>query len=668
MQNDFRGHRSFIEAEQLTRAWLRPGSGEASSLSQLSVSPDGATAVATAMVCEALQGHPSTRIALVDLDSGALEVITSGPRSDSSPQWSPDGGSIAYLSDREQAYVNRLRFFDLDSRTDRAGPPLDGFVESLAWSADGKTLLVCIAGFGSDLAGAQGAFAVSLDRDAQAGWTPTVEGAPEATPWRSAWLCEVATGHVRRISLPGVNVWQASWAGPDHMVAICSDQPEETWWYTADVRMIAIEDGQSRTLFKPRDQLNGVVATPSGSTVAVIEAVCSDRNLVAGDLRLIDVASGEVTQAATLGADVTQVLWRDEHTLLFGAAQGPDYVAGLFERQTGVARELWRDSERQPSGLIFPEIAPLGGRAEDFLCLVESFSDAPQLVAFEGCTERVIRRFGSAELDARIHGLGATARDFVWTAPDGLTLHGWLITPAGPGPHPLILHVHGGPVWHVRPQYLGRAALQYVALAEGYALFLPNPRGSSGRGQAFARLVFGDMGGRDTYDYLSGLDALEARRVIDPTRIAVMGTSYGGYIASWLITQDQRFAAAVPIAPVTHWVSQHLTCNVPTFCELFLSDKLGDPLGQYFTRSPIHYAERVKTPTLNVCGALDKITPASQALEFHRALQGSTEVESVLLTYPQEGHGIRAMPAIFDFTARVMAWLEKHMPDRRSRN
>jgi len=666
MQNDFRGHRSFIEAQQLTSAWLRPGSGEDYRLSQLMESPDGATAVATAVVCEALQGQPSTRIALVDLATGNIELLTRGPGSDSSPKWSPDGSSIAFLSDREQAQVNRLHILGIDTGAEHAGPQVDGFVESLEWSADGRFVLLCTAGFGSDLAGAQGAVAVSLERDAeaQADWAPTVEGAPEASPWRSAWVYDVGTHRVRRVTLPGINVWQASWAGPDHIVAICSDQPEETRWYTADVRLIAVENGDFRTLFKPDDQLNCVVASPSGDTVAVIEAVCSDRNLVAGDLRLIDVASGEVTSAATLDADVTQLIWRDEDTLLFGAGQGPDYVAGLFDRQTGAARELWRDSRRQPSGMIFPEIAPLGRQAADFLCLVEAFSAAPTLVAYEGGAERAIRTVGAPEVDARVQALGVSARDFTWTAPDGLALHGWLITPKGAGPHPLIMHVHGGPVWYVRPQYLGRSALLQMALAAGYALFLPNPRGSSGRGQKFARKVFGDMGGRDTYDYLSGLDALESQGVIDRARIGVMGTSYGGYITSWLITQDRRFAAAVPIAPVTHWVSQHLTCNVPTFCELFLSDKLGDPLGQYFTRSPIHYAERVRTPTLHICGALDKITPAGQALEFHKALQGSTDVETVLLTYPHEGHGIRSMPAIFDFTARVMAWFEKHMPGR----
>jgi dipeptidyl aminopeptidase/acylaminoacyl peptidase len=200
-----------------------------------------------------------------------------------------------------------------------------------------------------------------------------------------------------------------------------------------------------------------------------------------------------------------------------------------------------------------------------------------------------------------------------------------------------------------------------MALAAGYALFQPNVRGSCGRGQAFARHVFGDMGGADTSDHLSGLDALVDAGVADPKRIGVMGGSYGGFMTCWLITQDQRFAAAVPLAPTANWVSDRLTTYVPTFVDTFLNDRVNNPNGKFFTRSPVHYAERVTTPTLNVCGALDKITHPGQALEFHHALQISG-VESILLTYPHEGHGIRSMPAVFDYTARMMDWFLRHMP------
>jgi dipeptidyl aminopeptidase/acylaminoacyl peptidase len=659
---DLRDHPLYKTAEELTADWLRPGSGEAATIGQIKAAPDGRRAVAAALICDALEGVPSTRIALIDLASGDLTLLTHGPRSDSAPQWSPDGRLIAYLSDREQAHANRLRLLDPESGEDWPTPEVSGFVEYVEWSADGATILLGVAGYGSDLAGAQGAFAVNKESGGceRPAWAPTIAGNPEATPWRSLWRYDLASNSVQRITHDGLNVWQAAWCGGGRIAAICSDQPGETWWYSADVRLIDPESGADRRIFGPEDQLGWLAASPCGSTVAVVEAVCSDRNVVAGDLRLIDVESGAVDRPATLDADIVQVHWRDAQRLLFAAVHGPDTLVGMLDSGTGACRQLWRSQESSLSGAMYPEIAPIGDGVEDFLFVQESFFDAPRLIALEDGREREVQRFGSAKNIAEVNGLGS-ARDVSWVSPDGLAIHGWLLTPPSAGPFPVIMQIHGGPVWHSRPSYLGRSAFAQMALAAGYALFQPNPRGSSGRGQAFARRVFGDMGGADAHDYLSGLDALANAGVIDPKRIGVTGGSYGGYMSSWLITQDQRFAAAIPVAPVSNWVSQHFTCNISQFGEMFLSDKVSNPTGKYFTRSPVHFADRARTPTLQICGALDRITPPGQALEFHQALQ-LAGVESVVLTYPREGHGIRNMPAMFDYAARMLMWFTKHMP------
>jgi dipeptidyl aminopeptidase/acylaminoacyl peptidase len=200
-----------------------------------------------------------------------------------------------------------------------------------------------------------------------------------------------------------------------------------------------------------------------------------------------------------------------------------------------------------------------------------------------------------------------------------------------------------------------------MLLTGGYAVFLPNPRGSSGRGQDFARHVLGQMGGADTHDCLAGLDYLVERGVADPRRLGVTGASYGGFMTSWLITQDTRFAAAVAVAPHTNQVSQHLISNIPQFLTLFLADKFNNPGGKYFERSPIMHAHKVKTPTLNICGALDRCTPPEEAVQFHNALL-ENGVKSVLVTYPEEGHGIRKLPAAMDCAARTVAWFQEHMP------
>jgi dipeptidyl aminopeptidase/acylaminoacyl peptidase len=83
--------------------------------------------------------------------------------------------------------------------------------------------------------------------------------------------------------------------------------------------------------------------------------------------------------------------------------------------------------------------------------------------------------------------------------------------------------------------------------------------------------------------------------------------------------------------------------------------------GSYFTRSPVLFAAQARTPTLNICGALDRNTPPGQAMEFHYALK-EHGTESVLVTYPREGHAIRGFPAVFDYGARVVDWFERKLP------
>ena len=251
-----------------------------------------------------------------------------------------------------------------------------------------------------------------------------------------------------------------------------------------------------------------------------------------------------------------------------------------------------------------------------------------------------------------------------WQAPDGLEIQGWLVTPEdGPGPFPLVMIVHGGPVFCHRGRWLSNpyyGDIQFL-VRKGYALFLPNPRGSSGRGNEYAAKVMGDVGGAESADLLSGIDMLVARGIADPTRLGVMGASHGGFMTSWLVTQDHRFAAAIAIAPVANWYSQHWSSNIPQFDRLFLADDPRRPAGHYFERSPVMFAHLAKTPTLVVAGALDRCTPPGQAVEFYNAL-GEGKAERALLLYPEEGHRVQHLPGRIDYIARVNEWFERWMP------
>jgi pimeloyl-ACP methyl ester carboxylesterase len=117
---------------------------------------------------------------------------------------------------------------------------------------------------------------------------------------------------------------------------------------------------------------------------------------------------------------------------------------------------------------------------------------------------------------------------------------------------------------------------------------------------------------------------------------------------------------AVAIAPVTNQVTEHLLSNIPDFVSMFLADSYTNLQGKYYERSPILHAHKVRTPTLLICGALDRCTPPAEAAQFHSALL-ENGVQSVLMTYPQEGHGIHKLPAAIDYAARVVTWFDRHI-------
>jgi len=200
-----------------------------------------------------------------------------------------------------------------------------------------------------------------------------------------------------------------------------------------------------------------------------------------------------------------------------------------------------------------------------------------------------------------------------------------------------------------------------ILVSQGYAVLHPNVRGSAGSGQDFIRAGLYDMGAADAKDIEEGVLHLIEEKGIDPSRVAVMGNSYGGFMAAWLAATSSMFSAAICRSPVTDWVSQHYTSNIPGFDAQALSGSPLDPTSLYRTRSPLYLAADVRIPVMLIAGALDLATPPEQAEMFHRALV-EHGCSSTLLVYPEEGHGIRHHDAQIDCIARMLQFLAKHIP------
>lgn len=657
-QRDIRDIPEYQEAEALYRTIWQPGSGQMSDAMDIHACADGLRAVFAGAIVEALAGTRTTRVAEVDLGSGELRVLTQGPRSDRLPKYSPDGKRVAFLSDRQKEGDFQLYLLDPHSTAVRSTPAVQGWVEYFHWSPDGSRILLGVAGHGADVAGGQGAIPTEQLGDNRPSWMPTVRDEDEPFRWRSVWVYEVAADRVHRVSGSTVNVWEAAWCGNAAVAAILSPGPSEGLWYCARLAILDIHTGESREVYRPEDQLGWPASSPSGRFLSVVEAVCSDRWSVAGDLLVIETRDGEIRRVDTHDVNITWAEWRAEGCLLLAGHRGFDSVVGRYDSETGKFTELWRSSEITTGGR-FISLAAFGDSGSCAM-VAENYLRAPEIGVIHDGEYHAVRSFdvGYATRTQAIR----PAERVNWVAPDGLELEGWLLRPGTPGPHPLVMAIHGGPVWHWRPVWLGREGIWALMLLErGYAVFFPNPRGSAGRGQAFARLVVGDMGGADAGDLISGVETLVSRGVADPKRLGVTGRSYGGFMSAWLITQDQRFAAAVPVAPVINHVTEQLLSNIPEFTALFLQDSYTRSGGKYFERSPVMHAHKARTPTLTICGVLDRCTPPSEAEQFHQALR-ENGVRSVLVSYPQEGHGIQKLPAVIDYAARLVTWFVHHMP------
>jgi dipeptidyl aminopeptidase/acylaminoacyl peptidase len=667
MRKDLRESAEYAAVAEHLRRLHEPAFGRPHRIADLVATADAGRVVVTGSVYDELEGLPRT--ALYEVRDGALGALTSAGGSAKAARLAPDGSSLAFLSDRVKAEVFQLYLLDEGQLGEaRPAPAVPGTVEYLAWSPDGTQILLGVAGFGAEMADAQGSGTAGAGESGLPSWYPEVEAGTPEDAWRSLWLYTAASGEVTRISPEGLNVWEAAWSGPGHVLAITSEQPSEDDWYSAVLSRLDISTGEVAELLRSDVQLGLPAGTPDGNRAAVVEAVCSDRWVVAGDLIVLNLAAGTRCAVDTAGTDVTAVQWIDGTRIGYFGQRQLESVAGIADAGPGplpekiVAKDLVTSPQSwaswfYPAGVFTPD-----GR----VVVIRDDYDVPQQIAIVGGADQggggQVLASLAHEGTAYIGSVAGSAADVAWNAPDGTPIEGILCTPAGDGPFPLVLDVHGGPVGAYQRSWMMSSYAVPLLVSRGYAVLLPNPRGSSGRGQEFAAAVVGDMGGADTYDYLSGIDAMVERGIADPERIGTMGVSYGGFMSAWLVTQDQRFKAAVAGSPVTEWYSFTFTTNIPRWGLWFLDNAdPEEPGNQVHTRSPVMHASKARTPTLLTAGAKDRCTPVGQAREFYQALIGHG-IDSELVIYPGEGHGVRHFPAVTDYLTRLVTWFERYMP------
>lgn len=662
MKRDLRADPLYRETRAFFDRVYAGSFGKLASVQDVRASPDGRWIALAGSSYDALSGLPRTRIGVFDCVRQTLAMLA-GERNDSNPRWSPDSRMLAFLSDRTSPGFFSPHIYDVASARVRTVAPVGEPVEALAWSPDGTRLLLQCAPAGAERAGAQGSGVVGGGDGKIPEWIPQIEGSSPEPFIRRIWIYAADGSAAQVVDWLEATVWEAEWCGNDGIVAVVSDDPREAGWFRARLVFLDLRQNTCETIYSPAYQIGLPAATPDGRYVAIVEGCCSDRGIVAGDVLLFDrMLAWHESRVDTGGVDVTYLCASESTRFAFAGVRDFDVAAGQIQTETAAA-EVQASNEGWALRL-YPGIAALPDRA--YATVEHSYSAPPALVRYDESGKRTdLHRFSYEGSAFAVDNAGDLARR-IWTAPDGLEIHGYLAHSRRASLSPLVVLIHGGPVYAYGNTWCLNAPIVPFLVSRGYAVLLPNPRGSSGRGQTFARLICGDIGGAEAGDVLSGVQALVNEGVVDPAAVAVMGGSHGGYLAAWLVTQTDRFAAAICAFPVTDLFSGYFTGTPSEAVPPFIKDDAFDVCGQYFTRSPIMHAKDVHTPVLIFAGANDHCTGTSQGLELHRALlhAGAT---SELVTYPLEGHGVRNMDAYIDYSTRVLHWLQVHVSGARSR-
>jgi dipeptidyl aminopeptidase/acylaminoacyl peptidase len=638
----------------------------------LAFSPDGSRLVFT--VADPVKGTTRARaIWLLDVASGALRQLTVSGRNDSSPRWAPDGGSIAFLSDRDgapQLYRLSMRGGDAEKLTDRKDA-----IRAFRWSPDGRRIALLMP-----------------------------EPKPEATQQRErdkddarvedkderharVWLLDVATRALTQATTVNWRIEEIEWT-PDSagLIAVARPTPESDQW-NERIYTIDLHDGRFTPIGDPHRPVGGITVSPDGRTIAYVGGRVDGPSPHDLYLQPADGGAPRNLTGAAIDRPIGQVHWVDDDTLLVAVARGFASELAVVGRDARV-RTLDR-LEVNPS-----QFARSTGGAIAFVG--ETATRAPELwLRTADGRARAVTRFNDKWSSIPI----ATPELVKYRSADNVEIEAALLRPVTnqqgtnhqpskpqpsdpqpsnpsnpqpsnpqpssppnpqpPIPNPLVVLVHGGPTgrWADTFEPWGQ-----LLAARGYAVLYPNVRGSTGYGHRFVEMNRADWGGGDFKDVMAGVDWAVARGIADPNRLGIGGWSYGGYMAAWAVTQTNRFKAAVSGAPVIDMASEFGTENESGYDEWFYGTPY-EKLDGFIRSSPMTYVKNVKTPTLLLQGADDETDPIGQSQQFYRGLK-RYHVDTELVVYPREPHGLREEKHLIDRLNRIVAWYDRYLAPR----
>ncbi len=619
------------------------------SVSDAAISPDGKTIAFVRRTPRAemdARGGARNIIWIVAAKGGEPVRFTAPDRSSFDPKWSPDGQWLTFRSSRSGdagAQIYRI--------SPRGGEPerlsdVEGGVSQFEWSPDGKRIGFLAAKKES-----------KAEREAEEAGRDVRLTDVQGTARRLYVFQPDGSDAPKAVDSKDHHIAGFAWA-PDseRLVVQASTRADVDGVMMYSGLFVTNVSGGWTALTKTAGKLGALAWSPDGTRVAFLGA--SDiSDPTAGVLHVVAASGGS---AKPLTADYegtgSSIVWPRDGQIVMLANEGTRTVLNGVDPNTGKRKALLR------KGPVCRRV-DLDAQAKSLAC-VGSTGTHPGEV-FTGTLGKSLRRVTDSNpwLATKTLGKQEVIR---WKAADGMEIEGVLIHPVGATkgkPAPLAVLPHGGPEgitldgWGTYAGYPGQ-----LFANRGFAVLMPNYRGSQGRGVAFGKADHNDLGGKEFEDVLAGIEYLASEGIVDADRVGMGGWSYGGYFSGLAATMHSKhFKAAMVGAAITNWISFSGTTEIEHENSLVhwnLWPWANMELA--WERSPMAHLEGAKTATLLVHGEADTRVPPGQAMELYRGLRHFGVTTEIAL-YPREGHGLSERAHQLDFAERFVSFFEKHV-------